>query len=498
MTLLEIKKILQNRNYKKILKSQENEIMRYIPFAETFEEALYAIKNDILEKPICQYPGCNNKIPHRWYSTGLGTYSIGCGEDHTKRLNNLKKYGVENVSQLKEVQEKKEATTMKHHGVKNPKQNPIIASKIENTMKALYGGFGKKGTLKDKIENTCLERFGTLNPMHADEHRLSLVKTLFDKILDRLETVVKPNFTFEEYQGSEAKQEWICVPCGEIFPGKIDNGGIPRCPKCFPNQKKSYGEMDLFNSINIQDKIQGDWSILLNKELDIYIPSKKIAIEFNGIYWHSEARGKFKNYHLDKTIRCEEQGIQLIHIFESEWVYQQEIIKSIIASKLGNFDNKISARKCIIKEIDILDKNNFLDENHLEGSVESNINLGLFYNDELVFIMCFKSLKNNHFELIRYCSKLNTMVYGGLSKLLNTFKLNYFPKSIKCLIDRRFSFNHNLQKFDFKLKGTLPPSHFFISKDKLIKPENNLKDGKNKIWNCGYYNFVWTRENLNK
>jgi hypothetical protein len=66
------------------------------------------------------------------------------------------------------------------------------------------------------------------------------------------------------------------------------------------------------------------------------------------------------------------------------------------------------------------------------------------------------------------------------------------------LIDRRFSFNHNLQKFDFKLKGTLPPSHFFISKDKLIKPENNLKDGKNKIWNCGYYNFLWTRENLNK
>ena len=65
MTLFEVKKILQNRNYKKILKSQENEIMRYIPFAETFEEALYAIKNDILEKPICQYPGCNNKIYYK-------------------------------------------------------------------------------------------------------------------------------------------------------------------------------------------------------------------------------------------------------------------------------------------------------------------------------------------------------------------------------------------------------------------------------------------------
>jgi len=187
-----------------------------------------------------------------------------------------------------------------------------------------------------------------------------------------------------------------CKICNNIFETTyfdIQRRNNSRCPICFPCYKSS-GEIELLNfikSIESSEIIENDRTILNGKELDIFIPSKNIAIEFDGLYWHSEEQGKDKFYHLNKTLECEKQNIQLIHIFEDEWLFKQDIVKSRLKQilQLNNNLLKIHARKCIIKEITPDIKNSFLEKYHIQGKDCSNIKLGAFYNDELISIMTF-------------------------------------------------------------------------------------------------------------
>ena len=132
---------------------------------------------------------------------------------------------------------------------------------------------------------------------------------------------------------------------------------------------RSYAENQVFEFVkqDYPDAIQSYRKF--NKEIDIFIPSKNIGIEFNGLYWHTEEKVG-QNYHLDKTNLCEENGIQLLHIFEDEWndSNKQEIWKSIILNKLWLTPIKIPARKCRIVELVSSKATKFNNENHLHGS----------------------------------------------------------------------------------------------------------------------------------
>ncbi len=61
-------------------------------------------------------------------------------------------------------------------------------------------------------------------------------------------------------------------------------------------------------------------------ELDILISEIKLAIEFNGIYYHCIQNAK-PGQHLQKTLLCNEKGYRLIHIWEDEWMNDPESIK---------------------------------------------------------------------------------------------------------------------------------------------------------------------------
>lgn len=96
------------------------------------------------------------------------------------------------------------------------------------------------------------------------------------------------------------------------------------------------------------------------KEIDIYIPSNKLAIEFDGLYWHNELN-KDKDYHLNKTIECEKFGIKLIHIFEDEWINKKEIVISFLKKLLGVSDVNIKAEQCVVKLVNKIDSEKFLE-----------------------------------------------------------------------------------------------------------------------------------------
>lgn len=260
--------------------------------------------------------------------------------------------------------------------------------------------------------------------------------------------------------------------------------------------------------------IEGDRNILAGQELDIYFPELNLAIEFNGTYYHS-AEFKDKKYHVKKTEECEKQGIQLLHIWDSDWIRKKNIIKSIILNKLNLTENKIYARKTTVKEITRSISMNFLNENHLQGNTLAKIRLGLYDNNsnELISVMTFGKRRNylrqkgslNDYELLRFANKINYSVIGGASKLFKYFVRTYKPKSILSYANRDISNGNLYEKLGFNyISSTTPGYHWYKSKikynrynfrkDKLVKEgfdpnkteyEIMRERGFYKVWNSG-------------
>ena len=186
--------------------------------------------------------------------------------------------------------------------------------------------------------------------------------------------------------------------------------------------------------------IQHNRTILNGQELDIYIPEKKLAIEFNGTYWHSDIY-KDKNYHQQKTINCIKQGIQLIHIFEYEWrdIDICDRIKQYLSHIINrNNSIRVYGRNTVIKNISYDDCKEFLNQYHLQGAINSSIYLGCYHNNELIGVMTFGKPRFNNeyeYELIRLCWKPEYRVIGGTKKLFKYFISNYNPDSIVSYCD---------------------------------------------------------------
>lgn len=296
------------------------------------------------------------------------------------------------------------------------------------------------------------------------------------------------------------------------------------CPKCSCEKTFSRGEKELLDFIygiyggKIEENKRGIFTD--NKEIDIFLPDLKIGFEYDGLYWHSEL-SKDKNYHLNKTKGCESQGIHLFHIFEDEWFNKKEIIKSMIKNLIGVTENKIFARKCLIKEVNFNESKDFLNKNHLQGNAPSSVRLGLYYNNELVSLMIFGKSRHfignnkNKWELIRFCNKINTTVIGGASKLFTYFLKENQPNEIISYADRRWSKGNLYDKLGFVKYNESKPNYYYIinqrrvyrfnlRKSVLIKkygcPENMseqefcLQQKWYRIYDCGCLCYIWKNE----
>ena len=213
--------------------------------------------------------------------------------------------------------------------------------------------------------------------------------------------------------------------------------------------------------------LQSDYSTLNKKELDFLIQSSNLAIEFNGLYWHNELFVS-SDYHLKKTIECQEKNIELIHIFEDEWIFKKDIVKSIIKNRLKKTNNVIFARKCEIKKIDSKSSNEFLENNHIQGAVNSKVRLGLFYNNELVSLMTFSrgriimGGKRNEWELNRFVNRIDTNVVGAAGKLFKHFIQNYTPQKVISYSDIRLFGGGMYEKLGFIKKSQSVPNYWYV------------------------------------
>ncbi len=335
-------------------------------------------------------------------------------------------------------------------------------------------------------------------------NKAKLTKTEADFISDAIKKHnTKYDYSLVEYTNSFIKVKIICPKHGEFEQLPYDHIGGHGCNKCTSSVSNDEININDFIILLGFDTICSSMSIIKPHQLDIFIPSKNIAIEYNGLYWHSE---EFldKNYHLNKTKLCEDNGIRLIHIFEDEWLNKREIVKSRLINILGLTPHKIFARKCVIKNIDPKESKDFLDKNHLQGNVNSKVRLGLLYNNELVSLMLFGKprlgigQKHDGYELTRFCNKLNTSIIGGADKLLKNFVKTYDPKKIVSYADKRWSQGELYEKLGFIKSHINKPNYSYIigknrlhrfnfRKQKLKEAENSNKTGHQIMLDRGIY-----------
>ena len=310
--------------------------------------------------------------------------------------------------------------------------------------------------------------------------------------------------------------KYSCNKCGTI---RESSYNYIRCTKCYP-YNKSIAEHEVLEycqtlSSDVESNIR---QIIKPLELDIYLPNHNLAIEYDGLYYHSSdsIEAENKNYHLNKTNLCQEKGIQLFHIFENEWLdsIKQKIWKSIIKNRLGK-SSRIYARKTTVVQITSKDKSQFLIDNHLQGDCASSVNLGLYLGDELVSVMTFgrsRYDKKIDWELLRFCNRLENSVVGGASKLLKAFRRENVG-SIISYADKRRSRGGLYKALGFTLSHKSEPNYFYFGNNsmklesrikyqkhklekvldkfdsELTESENMYANGYRKVYDCG--NQVW-------
>ena len=528
------------------------------------------IKEKIKEKNLKRYGAENPQqsliIRNKTIKTNLeryGTESALSSEEIREKIKqtNLKKYGTESALSSEEIREKIKQTNLKKYGVLTPMESKECKYNYEKVMIEKYGVrypiFIKE--VNDKIKKTNLEKYGAEYPLKSEEIREKIKKTnlekygneiyarskdflnlSFKKFKDQIKDYVIPLFKDDEYEGfmSDKIYPWKCVKCGNEFNQKLYtssptelvniNEYIPRCLKCYPhlsgisNLEKQI--LDYIKSIYLDEIIENDRKIIKPYELDIVIPEKKVAIEFNGNFWHSEKIKPNQKYHLNKTLICEEQGYKLIHIWEYDWLNpdKQNILKEKIKAILGINQTKIYARKCLVKEISTKEKNEFLNLHHIQGEDKSSVKLGLFFENELVGAMTFGKPRFNkkyEYELIRYATKSGLQVLGGAGKLLKYFERNYNPKSIITYADRSYSQGNMYRKIGFNELKSAEPNYQWIDgirilsryqcqkhrlkeilgdkfNENLSETENMIANGFIKVYDCG--NLVFEKIFHNK
>lgn len=357
-------------------------------------------------------------------------------------------------------------------------------------------------------------------PKCAGKHRTTeeLIR-MFEKVHGDVYDYSKVVFT-----NSCNKVDIICKKHGVFEQNIYSHLNGCGCPKCMNTISNGETEIEEYckKLIGKENVITKEHCILEGRELDIYIPSKKIAIEYDGLIWHSEKFGKDANYHLKKTEECKKKNIRLIHIFEDEYLTKRELVLAKLKHILGCDNNSrvIGGRKCILKEITFPEANEFLNKFHLQGGVPSSVYLGGFFDGELIAVMTFKKIKGNEWELTRFATNINYRIPGIANRLFSFFKKKTKPSYVKSFLDRRWNLEGNTlyEKMGFKLDKIEKPDyayvkggkygmriHKFSFRKQILHKKYNLpltmteKEmthylGFYRIWNCGLAKYVYSAQ----
>lgn len=458
------------------------------------EEIKNKVKNTNIKKYGGNAPICNNKIKNKILNTVIV------------------KYKVDNVLKNSEIKSKIEKTNILKYGYKNPVQSEEIKNKIKKTWTDKTES--EQNCIKNKRKNTCINIYGvdnvSKNKIIKNKIQLKYKNKSKEQIKEEQEkarltrklrygvyncNTQHINLKIQQFRENTEKYiKWLRIQHYTLKKSQYEIAqllGID--PSTISNDFIRYGLITTyFYSSSVERDIDcfikslGNTTIsrdrtATGKELDIYIPDKKLAIEIDGLYWHSHSSIppiNIRNLHRDKTRICKNNNIKLFHIYDCEWLdpIKQDIWKSILTVNLGGKIDTVYARNTKILEISHSISVNFFNNNHIQGHCKSSKYLGLYHGNNLIAAMSFtKERCSSKWYLTRFCNKKYTRVVGGASKLLNYFKIKFSWSEIITYADLRYSYGELYYTLGFSLVKELGISYYYTDKKTIIHKRNFQK-----------------------
>lgn len=373
---------------------------------------------------------------------------------------------------------------------------------------------------------------GPQNPFFGKRHsqasldKIAQTKRLpFDEIISRVSS--KNATLLSPYSDYSSQNSLLSVRCDQcLTPDNISLFNINRCWRCrvcYPIG--STQQVEIFNfvkSLGFDDARSSARDVVAPLELDVWVPSKKLAIEYHGLYWHSGGKnGTFdKATHRNKFKRCNEAGIKLIQLFGDEWENKQDICRSIIKNALSANENKLNARDCEVKEIDQLTSRQFLEQSHISGATRATVHYGLTHPQHgLVGVTTIRQTRQARkdgakkwgdvYEVARMAFSPGTSVRGGASKMMSVIKQRVIDDKRAGLLsyaDLRFGAGRVYESCGFSYKGTTRCNYWYTDghqrfdrnmfmADKMNNLSENevaFREGVRAVWGCGNAIYLWT------
>lgn len=415
-----------------------------------------------------------------------------------------------NIKKDRTITGKQSAKTRENSAGGKEEYNKQLAAKRKETIINKYGSTkAYYSKVRQTAEETNIKKYG-----YKDKRTAELLTKHSKKYLEvwsSKEESIKYLTSFKDKPTAGDLMLLLNCTINNIYlwVEKFDLGSYIKIQKSHYEQEL----IDFISALNF-DIIRNDRKVLDGNELDLYIPDKKVAIEFNGNFWHSDQQLS-KNYHYEKAKACEDKGIRLIHVYQYQWddLTKREILKSIIKNALGVNDRKIYARKCQIKELKKADVEAFSNQNSLHAHRNASIYLGLFYENELVELMSFGKAffsrdSSIDYECIRSITKINTTVIGGMNKLFQYFLNKYKPKKILYYVDYNTHVGSSMEKLGFNFISYSKHGTINVANCKEVRHKYgavfNRKPNKNReiqeyckqgkiltIYDAGVKKYIW-------
>lgn len=490
------------------------------------------------KSPVCKC-GCNQKPSFISWKRGFANVIRGhngyiyqvCSLKEAKKISTKRSKSLQGRvgwsrgltkenSKIIKKRSKKIATSMqerfqlkKQWSYKLKKQTDSRIATNANVLKDLYAnkkltpwttGLSKETDLRVK---TMADRVAASHQNPQLRAKLDAQKKLSkEQVIKRIEKIATSfniDYSFK-YQGNLIKNiKLTCQTCkNEKLTSIVSLNN--RCYYCYPLGSDQQIEIIKyiqhlgFNPISCRKTIAPF-------EIDILVQEKNIAIEFNGLWWHSEGAGKTKDYHANKTLLCQQKNLQIFHIFYDEWRDKQEIVKSMISYRLGVLPRLAVARKCNIIELNSCEKKSFFNKAHLNGDVNAAQAFGLLHANEIVAAISLRAPFHNkwkdYIEIARFANSIKGFVPGALSKLIKRakqFAIDKGKKGLLSYVDESHGNGLSYENAGFKLIGFSPPKYWYTDGNRRFnrfkfRAQNN-KSEKKVAAESGVYR-IWGSRN---
>jgi hypothetical protein len=282
--------------------------------------------------------------------------------------------------------------------------------------------------------------------------------------------------------------------------------GCPVCGKITSYQQREVAALIEGMGFSI---IQDERLILGGLHIDIWVPEKRVGIEYNGNYWHTERR--VGNKHREKYDRAKAAGIKLVQIFDFEWLERPQAVQNRLKAILG-VSEAFAARKLTICQPTLSEAAAFFDQVHTQGAgAARGVAYALKRGDEIIACATFAKSrygKSAEWELLRYASI--GRVQGGFTRLFKAFVKDLAPSSVVSYADLRWGEGSVYGVAGFKLDGVTPPDYWYANKEKRISrykaqqrpPGQSEKEwadacGYEKVLGVGHQRWIWEAPQTN-